>query len=429
MYTSNDTLNPDTMGRLREGLRQKSSLPLEVIGMDGAPMPFAVPEERQPLCALLCGHAAARSCCQADHRRAIQSAFDYGESYSFVCHAGLLVNCTPLADRDRQLGALLSGMTLPEKPGEVMVEEVRQRLSIFGLHANDIQKAINGHVYVDGNNLQETAVAVEGLARSCLRLDDRVLKSRREHTKQLARIAERIHAVKLNPDAEVSYPYEREKKLIEKVKFGDRQGAKGVLNEILGTILFRDPMGSAVLKTRLVELLAVLSRAAAESGVDSGQILKQNLTYFEELLGSNNDNDLCAIISRALNNFLDTVCSNSAEQVRSPVGDVVHYIESNYMNELTVEELARQAHLSTSRLAHLFQEQMGTTMISVLTRVRIDQAKKLLLRTNLSCTEIAFQVGYKDQSYFTRIFRQQEATTPRQFRTANRTRPTAATLE
>lgn len=428
MTGPNDTLNLEAIQRLRDAIKQKSNLPVEVVGMDGAPPPSeSNSENRQPLCALLCRNSAARPCCQADHRRAIQWAFEYGEAYSFVCHAGLLVTCTPLADQDRQLGALLSGMTLPEKPGDAMVEEVRQRLSIFGLPTAEIRTAVEGHRCVDGSQLQEAANIVAGLVKSFLRLDSRLMETRREQTQQLARIAERIHAVKRNLDTEVSYPYEREKELIEKVKLGDRHGAKGVLNDILGTILFRDPMGSAVMKTRLVELLAVLSRAAAEAGVDSGQILKQNLSYFDELLGSNSDTELCVIISRALNNFLDTVCIKSAEQARSPVADVVRYIESNYMNDLTVDELSRQAHLSPSRIAHLFQEQLGTTMMSVLTRVRLEEAKKMLLRTNLSCTEIAFHVGYKDQSYFTRTFRQQEKVTPRRFRAQNRPRTPTVT--
>jgi AraC-like DNA-binding protein/ligand-binding sensor protein len=428
MADPNSMLKLESFGQLKEAFATEFKLPVEMIDLAG--VPTAGQEQRPPLCALLCKGNAGRSCCHADHRRAIELSFEYGEAYSFVCHAGLLATCTPLADQDKQIGALLSGMTLPENPGDAMVEEVRQRLSIFGLAPADVRKAVEAHRFVEGTQLQKSSKRLSELSRKFLSLDSRLLDACRERTQQLARIAERIHAVKSNPDPEISaYPYEREKELIEKVKLGDRHGAKGVLNDILGTVLFRDPMGSAVLKTRLVELLAVLSRAAAEAGVDSGQVLKQNLTYFDELLSSNSDTDLCVVVSRALNNFLDTVCIKSSERINSPVTNVVQYIETHYMNDLTVEELAHHAHLSPSRLAHLFQEQMGTTMTGVLTHVRIEQAKKLLLRTNLSCTEIAFRVGYKDQSYFTRIFRKQEEVTPRRFRALNRMPISVTTTE
>ena len=85
-----------------------------------------------------------------------------------------------------------------------------------------------------------------------------------------------------------------------------------------------------------------------------------------------------------------------------------------------MKEVAHHAHLSPSRLAHLFQEHLSTTMMKTVARVRLERAKRLLLSTNLSCTEVAYRVGYSDQSYFTRIFSRREKVTPRQFRVLNR---------
>jgi len=243
----------------------------------------------------------------------------------------------------------------------------------------------------------------------------------REHAGQQAQIAAASHAVKGGTKyGRAPYPYEREKDLIEKVKLGDRQGAKGVLNEILGVVLFRDSVGSYLLKTRLVELLAVLSRAAAEAGVDVEKVLERNTLYFAELLNANSDADLCRTISNALNDFLDTVCASRETRIETPVTAVLRYIERNHQAELTVKELARQAHLSPSRLAHLFREKTGSTLMETVTRVRVEYAKRLLLETNLNCTEIAYRVGYNDQSYFTRVFRKHEKLTPRRFRVLNR---------
>ncbi len=75
--------------------------------------------------------------------------------------------------------------------------------------------------------------------------------------------------------------------------------------------------------------------------------------------------------------------------------------------------------MSVSRLAHIFKEQMGITLIDYLTSVRIERAKQLLLATTQNCTEICFQVGYNNQSYFTRTFKRLVGMTPRQFRVKN----------
>jgi len=67
---------------------------------------------------------------------------------------------------------------------------------------------------------------------------------------------------------------------------------------------------------------------------------------------------------------------------------------------------------------------MGITMIDYVTSVRIDHAKRLLLTSDKNCTEICFQVGYNNQSYFTRTFKELVDMTPRQFRSLNRRKKT-----
>jgi two-component system response regulator YesN len=63
---------------------------------------------------------------------------------------------------------------------------------------------------------------------------------------------------------------------------------------------------------------------------------------------------------------------------------------------------------------------MGITIVDYLTSVRIERAKQLLLATDQNCTEICFEVGYNNQSYFTRTFKDLVGMTPRQFRARNK---------
>ena len=63
---------------------------------------------------------------------------------------------------------------------------------------------------------------------------------------------------------------------------------------------------------------------------------------------------------------------------------------------------------------------MGITLIDYLTNVRITHAKRLLLTTGDSCTTICYRVGYNNQSYFTRTFKDIAGMTPGQFRQNNK---------
>jgi two-component system response regulator YesN len=63
---------------------------------------------------------------------------------------------------------------------------------------------------------------------------------------------------------------------------------------------------------------------------------------------------------------------------------------------------------------------MGITLIDYVTSVRIERAKELLLSTDQNCTEVCFQVGYNNQSYFTRTFKDLVGMTPREFKKMNK---------
>jgi two-component system response regulator YesN len=103
----------------------------------------------------------------------------------------------------------------------------------------------------------------------------------------------------------------------------------------------------------------------------------------------------------------------------SQIRPAINYIDANYNKPITLADVAKASHLSISRLAHIFKEQMGITIIDYLTSVRIERAKQLLLATDQNCTEICFEVGYNNQSYFTRTFKGLVGMTPRQFKTRN----------
>jgi two-component system response regulator YesN len=133
----------------------------------------------------------------------------------------------------------------------------------------------------------------------------------------------------------------------------------------------------------------------------------------------NDEGDLCAWISTALNEFIELVYSSQDARKVTQIRPAINYIDANYDKPIGLTDIAKASHVSVSRLAHVFKEQMGITLIDYLTGVRIERAKQLLLATNQNCTEICFQSGFNNQSYFTRTFKRLVGSTPRQFRVKN----------
>ena len=356
--------------------------------------------------------------CNEERRRSLKMSIETGQSYICLCHAGIVLVCVPVMDKDKALGGMFFGKCLWEPVTRMLIEEIEKRLKGICPDRKKLAAAIRKLPVIQGRKVNKAAEFLFDLLYEVGRFDPRVIRWRRQRSEQQSQIGEFIQERK-KLGAEWQYPLESEQELIGKVKIGDRTGAKEILNSILGTILFHNPGDLGVFKARLLELLSILSRSAVEGGVDIDVMLEKNLAYVNKVMQIDNQEDLCAWISTALNEFIELVYSSQDAKKITQIRPAINYIDANYDKPITLAEIAKASHLSVSRLAHVFKEQMGITLIDYLTSVRIERAKQLLLATDQNCTEICFQVGYNNQSYFTRTFKELVGMTPRKFRVRN----------
>lgn len=81
------------------------------------------------------------------------------------------------------------------------------------------------------------------------------------------------------------------------------------------------------------------------------------------------------------------------------------YIDSNYKNDITLEELARMAHLNKYYFVHTFTKSYGMSPMNYLIAKRLEASKELLRSTDHSIAQIAQFTGFSSQSYFAQSFR------------------------
>ena len=99
---------------------------------------------------------------------------------------------------------------------------------------------------------------------------------------------------------------------------------------------------------------------------------------------------------------------------KSRIGFVVDYIKKNLHLKLSVESIAKMAYVSKSNFFKMFKEELGVSPNEFILQERISRAKELLQHQE-SIKEGAFQTGFNDTNYFTRVFKQYEGTTPKSF--------------
>jgi two-component system response regulator YesN len=414
-----DLLTPEKFERIEKVFRKHFALGLETTGRDGEPVDELCSADCRPeFCRLVEQDARWRHRCIADRQRAVEIAAEMGQSYITICHAGIVLVCVPVVDRDTVHGGMFFGKCLWEPATQGLIEDMESRLRGIEVGPQAMSKSLRKLPVVRGRQIHRAAEFLFDLLYEVGGFDARAIRWRRQRSEQQSEIGEFIQERK-KLGAKWQYPLESERALLQKVKIGDRTGAKEMLNSILGTILFKDIGDLGILKARLLELLSVLSRSAVEGGVDIDTMLEKNLAYVNKVMQIDDQEDLCAWISAALNEFIELVYSSQDARKMTQIRPAIDYIHAHYDEPITLAEIAKASHLSVSRLAHLFKEQMGITLIDYVTGARIEQAKELLLGTDQSCTEICFQAGYTNHSYFTRTFKSLVGMTPRQFRVQN----------
>ncbi len=122
---------------------------------------------------------------------------------------------------------------------------------------------------------------------------------------------------------------------------------------------------------------------------------------------------LCVRFARAAHG---TLFLNAKNRV---LAQTLQYMNRHYQEPLTIPELAKQANISCGYFRVLFRETTGSTPSEYLTQLKLKNACMLLYQTNLSIKEIASQVGFSDQLYFSRVFRKQYGIPPQLFRKQN----------
>ena len=100
----------------------------------------------------------------------------------------------------------------------------------------------------------------------------------------------------------------------------------------------------------------------------------------------------------------------------SSIGGVLNYLEKNYERPISAADLRLQSFMSESTLLRRFKEATSNTPVGYLNQLRIKKACDLLLKTNMSITAIAFEVGFNGSDYFARRFRKMMNVSPREYR-------------
>ena len=113
---------------------------------------------------------------------------------------------------------------------------------------------------------------------------------------------------------------------------------------------------------------------------------------------------------------LESAMFGTTAYVSKPVSMAVEYIRKNYKKDISLEDIAEYAQISSHYICSLFKKEIGMNVSKYVMEYRISKAKTLLMTTNMKSYEVAVESGFANESYFSRSFKKMTGFSPSDFR-------------
>ena len=382
-------------------------------------------------CKLIQSSSEGEKRCFKSFSNSMLKSAEYGFPYISRCHTGIIEWAAPFLFEGELLGSFISGGVLMRKPDSSFLKEIKKVDKSLGLEESRLEEILKRIKIVSEKRVKAAADILHIMANYLTKMELTDIKLRQEKYIQQARISEEIQSIKRNElellekeeknensfiSVSLLYPLETERELLRRVRLGDKEGAKEVLNEILGKILFKNAGQTELIRARILELAVVLSRAAVEGKAELEMILGLNFEYIQELGKIKSIEELCIWVVKVLDRFTESVYENRNIKNVDIIRKTREFIRANYKKKIKLIDISKAIYLSPYYLSHIFKKETGSTLLEYLTKVRIEEAKYLLENTQWNTTRIAFEVGCSDQSYFCKVFKKSESISPSDYR-------------
>ena len=163
---------------------------------------------------------------------------------------------------------------------------------------------------------------------------------------------------------------------------------------------FKSGMLSAQIKNALKEVLLYKGLTTKTAGTEEKMLVQSGLLK------------LCALLQKEAALSFDNPTARKRQMTRRRMQSAVKYLEEHSAENITLAEVARYLSISPYHLSHMFKENLGMTMPSYINSLRTDNAKKDVLDSEKTMTEIALTHGFGSVRSFNREYKKHIGCTP-----------------
>jgi len=353
--------------------------------------------------------------CMRVHAYGMTEAERFGGKYIYFCPMGLTCLVSPILSRNTSIAKITAGPFLMVDAEDYMTFDLRERLRVGEEKMPMVLSVINQLPYIPADKVNALSILLFMAVGFINNVSDanRMLEIQDTDAIQ-GQITEYILALKAAEDK--PYPFETEKALLASIAESDKQAAQKLLNELLGHILLSSGGNLAQIKSRIYELLALISRAAVDAGADSDETFRMNHNFYQKSAAVSNFDSLCFLLADLMNKYIDNLIPFSYIKNADILNKAIHFMRHNCDKKICLEDIAKIVFLSPTYFSKIFKQETGQSFNAYLNRLRVEKSKKLLLQSRLHLVDIANLSGFEDQSYYTKVFKRVTGMSPNQYR-------------
>lgn len=192
-------------------------------------------------------------------------------------------------------------------------------------------------------------------------------------------------------------------------------------------ILFLDvqmPLMDGIEVMQEAKRAGILPYTMILSGYDEFKYCQQALRLGakEYLLKPVRSKDILQMVNRVADELFgapEDTQTESAGEKNHFVELAKEYVEEHYYKNIMLADVAQKVGISVGYLSTLFQRELSKGFVDYLNEIRIEHACTYLRQNYLKTYEIAYKVGFKDEKYFSKVFKKIKGQSPSEYRKSN----------
>lgn len=154
--------------------------------------------------------------------------------------------------------------------------------------------------------------------------------------------------------------------------------------------------------------------------LDYGIYLEGHKTKLNELVEQYRKSTLFREMHNILNELIHMICTVllriKNKNYRKEIIEVMHYIDTHIGEKITLNSIATQINMNESYISRLFKSETGMNIIHYINMIKMEKAKELLKEKNMIVKDVAYALGFEEQSYFNRMFNKYFGINPKEYK-------------